>query len=137
MDPDFAPARAFLGMAYTLLGDHQQAITEGQAAVRLSGNDPGRLAALGRIYASAGRKKEAESILGQLEQLSKTAYVSSFDLALIYVLLGNKERALGLLETAFEARDPELVRLRRDPFLDTLRADRRFHDLMRRMKFPE
>jgi TolB-like protein/Flp pilus assembly protein TadD len=137
LDPDFAPARAFLGMAYTLLGDHQRAIAEGLAAVRLSGNAPGRLAALGRIYAAAGRKKEAESILGQLEQLSKTAYVSSFDVALIYVLLGNKERALGLLETAFEARDPEMVRLKRDPFLDTLRADRRFQDLMRRMKLPE
>jgi serine/threonine-protein kinase len=137
LDPDFAPARAFLGIAYTLLGDHERAIAEGLAAVRLSGNAPGRLAGLGRIYAAAGRKKEAESILGQLEQLSETAYVSSYDVALIYVLLGNKERALGLLEAAFEARDPEMVRLKRDPFLDTLRADRRFQDLIRRMKFPE
>jgi len=137
LDPDFAPSRAFLGMAYSLLGDHQRAIAEGLAAVRLSGDAPGRLAALGRIYAAAGRKKEAENVLGQLAQLSETAYVSSFDVALIYVLLGDKERALGLLGTAFEARDPEMVRLKRDPFLDALRADPRFQDLMRRMKFPE
>lgn len=137
LDPDFAPARAFLGLTYTLLGDHQRAIAEGLAAARLSGNDPGRLAALGRIYAAAGRKKEAESVLVQLEQLSKTAFVSDFNVALVYVVLGDKERALGLLGTALEARDPEMVRLRRDPFLDTLREDRRFQDLMRRMKFPE
>ena len=123
LDPNFAPARAQLGLTYTLLGDHQRAIAEGLAAVRLSGNDPGRLAALGRIYAAAGRKKEAESVLGQLEQLSKTAFVSDFNVALVHVVLGNKERALSLLETAFEARDPEMVRLKRDPFLDTLRAD--------------
>ncbi len=137
LDPGFAPARAQLGLTYTLLGDHQRAIAEGLAAARLSGNDPGRLAALGRIYAAAGRRKEAESVLDELDRLSKTAYVSDFNVAIVYVVLGNKERALGLLETAFEARDPEMVRLRRDPFLDTLREERRFQDLMRRMNFPQ
>jgi serine/threonine-protein kinase len=137
LDPDFAPARSFLGLAYTRLGDHQRAIAEGLAAVRLTGNAPGRLAALGRSYAAAGQIKEAENILGQLEQLSKTAYVSIFDTAAIYVTLGNKDRALGLLEAAFKAHDPELIRLKRDPFLDPLRPDPRFQDLMLRMKFPQ
>ena len=95
------------------------------------------LAALGRSYAAAGLVKEAEAILGQLRQLSKTVYISDLSIATIYTALGNKEQSLAFLEAAFKVRDPEMVRLKRDPSLDPLRSDQRFQDLLRRMNFPQ
>jgi TolB-like protein len=137
LDPGFAPARTFLAMAYTQLGDHQRALTEYQAAVRLSGAPLGALERLGRGYAVAGQRKEAENTLSQLQRLSQTKYVSGVSIAAIYAGLGNKERALAWLETAFKAHDPGLVGLKQDPSLDPLRSDPRFQEIVRKMNFPE
>jgi tetratricopeptide (TPR) repeat protein len=137
LDPGFAPARTFLAMAYTQLGDHQRALTEYQAAVRLSGAPLGALERLGRGYAVAGQRKEAENTLSQLQRLSQTKYVSGVSIAAIYAGLGNKERALAWLETAFKAHDPGLVGLKQDPSLDPFRFDPRFQEIVRKMNFPE
>jgi serine/threonine protein kinase/Tfp pilus assembly protein PilF len=138
LDPSFAPAYGFLGTAYTALGDHDQAIAEGQIAVRLTNRAPGRLAAVGKSLAAAGRVKEAREILAELRQLPATIFVSAVDLAILEFTLGEKERALQRLEAAYLARDSELIRLGRgDPAMGLLRGEPRFQEIVRRMNFPK
>jgi len=60
-------------------------------------------------------------------------YVSNFPRALIYAGLGENDRALELLERAFQERSSGMVKLKVDPRLDPLRGDARFTALVRRV----
>jgi hypothetical protein len=51
--------------------------------------------------------------------------------------LGNKERALELLERAYEEHDPWLPFDLAFPGLDPLRSDPRFQNLLRRIGLPQ
>src|SRR5205807_6817893 len=54
--------------------------------------------ALGRAYAKSQKKHEANEMLNELSELSKQQYVSAYEVATIYVALGNNEQAFQLLE---------------------------------------
>src|SRR5256885_8136017 len=58
----------------------------------LSGGCPLMKAALGHAYAKANRKDEATKILEELKKLSRHRYVSSYEVAAIYVALSQKDR---------------------------------------------
>jgi serine/threonine-protein kinase len=53
--------------------------------------------------------------------------------ALVYIGLGDRERALDWLEAAYEARDPFLCYAKVFPPYDRLRAEPRFKALLERM----
>ncbi len=88
---------------------------------------------MGYTYAVSGKRDEAEKILNQLTELSKRKYVSSYNMALIYIGLGEKDQALEWLENSYKERSDLLVYLKVEPRLDTLRSDQRFAELMRRV----
>jgi len=134
LDPNFYMAYSSSGGAYEEKGEYEKAIAEFQKAQQLE-NSPELLAFLGRAYALAGQRGKALKILGDLKSLLKREYVSPYDMAILYEGLGDKEHALQSLETAYEERAEGMVGLKVDPRLKTLRADRRFQDLLRRMDF--
>jgi len=135
MDPSFFPAHWGLGWAYEQKGMLKEAIAEDKETVRLGGG-LGASALLGHAYAVAGKKSEAQQILRQLKSQSGKSFVSAYDIATIYVGLGEKERALTLLEDGYEQRAEGLVWLKVDPVFDSLRSDPRFQDLLRRVGLP-
>jgi TolB-like protein/DNA-binding winged helix-turn-helix (wHTH) protein/Tfp pilus assembly protein PilF len=136
MDPNFAGAHSYLGVAYEQELKYTLAIEEFQKAVTLSGGSPSSVGALGHAYAASGNKAEALRVLRRLREQSNIVYVSSFSRAMVYTGLGEKELAFTWLQSAFEERDPGLMNLMVDPQLDPLRSDPRFQDLLRRMNFP-
>jgi len=83
----------------------------------------------------AGNRKEAERILEELKEVSARRYVSLYSIALIHLVLGDKERALEWLERAYKERAFHMVCLKVDPRLDTLRTDPRFVLLLQKMGF--
>jgi len=58
-------------------------------------------------------------------------------IAITYVALGEKDAAFAELEKAYQEHDWYLPRLKTDPFMDPLRDDPRFKDLVRRIGLPE
>lgn len=56
-----------------------------------------------------------------------------WDLAYTHARLGNREAALQFLQRAYDKRDAGLLQARVDPDLDSLRADPRFTELLRRI----
>ncbi len=56
-------------------------------------------------------------------------------LAWAYAMVGEKERSLTLLETAYQQHDPALANLKVDPGFDILRDDPRFTDLLTKVGF--
>ena len=135
MDPNFILAHSTLGAVYTSQGRYDEAIAERKKAVELSKGFFG-LAGLGRAYAQAGRRAEAEKIIKELQEQARRDYVHPSHLALIYIGLGDKDSAFTWLEKAY-AEHSFLYFLKSDPNFDPLRSDPRFQDLLRRMNLPQ
>ena len=57
--------------------------------------------------------------------MSQKGYVPPYDLAVIYAGLGNKDEALRWLQQAYQERSGELLYIKVDPRLVSLRADRK------------
>lgn len=136
MDPHFVPARGSLALAYQGKGMLEENIVEVQKALA-DAYVPQVVAALARAYALAGKRAPALRTMEELNQLSKRTYVSSYDVATVYVALGEKERALAELERAYDEHSERLIWLRVDWRFDDLHPDPRFQDLLRRMNFPQ
>jgi serine/threonine protein kinase len=136
MDANYPPAHGFLALAYEQKGMHQEAIAEFQKTITLLGDSVQTRAELGHAYAVAGKKEEALKIMDELKALSKETYVSSYDVAMIYVGLDQKDQAFDWLQKAYQERFG-IRYLKVDPRLDPLRSDPRFPDLVRRVGLPQ
>ena len=132
---DYGPAYDWLGMAYVEQRQFDRAIATYRRAVELSDGLAEVLAGLGHAYAVAGREHEAREVLDKLERLDERWHVPPVQIAFVHVGLGDKERALGLLDKAYEERSWELVFLQVEPWLDQLRGEARFEKLVGKMKF--
>jgi serine/threonine protein kinase/tetratricopeptide (TPR) repeat protein len=137
MDPSFPLAHSYMGLVYEQKGMYPEATAEFQKWQGPSGDDPAATGALGHAYALSGRRADAQQALLKLEGLSIRRYVAPFDAAVIYVGLGDKDRAMEWLEKAYDDHSAWLVWVKVDPRFNSIRDDPRYHDLLRRMRIPE
>src|ERR1700691_4503451 len=131
MEPKFGAAQYILGLAYAQMGLAEDAVVELRNARICAGDQPAVLAALAHVHASAGESSEAAGILGELESLSQRRFVSPYWLGLVYAGLGDRARALELLDRAYAERDVWLTWLGVEPRFDVLRTEPRFQELLR------
>jgi TolB-like protein/Tfp pilus assembly protein PilF len=136
LDPNYAWAHLTLAGMYRRKSKFNEAVQESQKALSLSAGDPPYLAGVAQTLAAAGRKAEAEKVLGDLEELSKRKYVRASDFAMICASLGRTDQAFQWLDKAYQERELQLVSLKVSKVFDPLRSDPRFQDLLRRMNFP-
>jgi serine/threonine protein kinase/tetratricopeptide (TPR) repeat protein len=136
LDPNFHQGLFFLGIAYEQKGMFAQAIAEHEKATAVSDRSMVMLSALGHAYGLAGRKAEAQKVLKELKELSDRRHIGAYEIAAIYVSLGEKDQAFAWLDRAFQERSSWLTYLKREPRLDSLRSDRRFRELMQRVGLP-
>jgi len=135
IDSTFSRAHYWLGLSYIQKGRLPEAIKELEETIKRAPY-PLYRAALGHAYAVAGQQAEARRVLAELEALSRSRYVSSFDVATIYAGLGDRNKTLELLEKAYVERASYLAFLSVDPQFDLLRDDPRFVELLRRIGPP-
>jgi TolB-like protein/tetratricopeptide (TPR) repeat protein len=135
IDPNHALTHHNLGELYLAQGRSAEAVKELERSVA-GAADPSShyLAMLGCSYARAGRKTEAVKILKDLERKATKDLASAFDVASLHAALSEKEQALTWLEQGYAKRDYWLVEIHAWPWFDSLRAEPRFQDLLRRMR---
>jgi len=136
MSSNYARARRDLSLALVEKGRYEDAIREARKGIELSQASPFMLGAVGYAYAKAGKKGEAQKILRELRELSRTRYVSPFYAAVIHAGLGEKDKAFFFLEKSYQDRAGQLVWLNLYPALDSLRSDARFNELVSRVGLP-
>jgi serine/threonine-protein kinase len=137
MDRGFSHTYRGLGLAYLQKGMYDEAIKSLQEAVKLEPNHSGFIASLGCAYGRAGQQGEALKLLADLQKMSTRRYVGSYDLAMIYAGLGDRDQAFMLLDKAFSERSNQLVYLNAEPAWETLHSDPRFVELSRRIGLPQ
>jgi eukaryotic-like serine/threonine-protein kinase len=138
LNPDNWVGHYFLAVGYEGSGQQVDAIPEYKKAVDLSEGDTDPTAGLAHAYATAGQRSNAEKILRELLQKSKTTYISPYMIATIYAGLDDKNKAFEFLEKAYQERSPDIPYfLKADLRIDNLRSDLRFQDLLRRVGLPQ
>jgi tetratricopeptide (TPR) repeat protein len=134
LQPDFSFAHYLLGLSYAMKRMYPEAIAEYQKFSSLEGERTSNQIYLGYSYAMSGQREKALAILKKLKTTNE--YVSPAELAILYTGLGDKEGAFQALERAYTAHDLQMQYLKVEPHYDSLRADPRFADLMRRVGLP-
>jgi tetratricopeptide (TPR) repeat protein len=115
-------------------GDLKGAAVE-YAKARTASNTPEPIALSGQLAAMMGRPEEARQALTALDEMEKHRYVDVFWRALLYLSLGDKERALQSLEQSYVNREGyEIGLIKVDPMLDSLRAEPRFQALIKKVR---
>jgi TolB-like protein/DNA-binding winged helix-turn-helix (wHTH) protein/Tfp pilus assembly protein PilF len=123
-------------MVYLRKGDYAKAVSRIQAAVDSQPEDHEALSALGYAYAVAGRNKEALSSLDELQRRSREEYIEPGGVAMIWTALGNKDKALDLLDTDYQLHSSFVMFLATNPAFEPLYSESRFQDLLRRVGLP-
>jgi TolB-like protein/DNA-binding winged helix-turn-helix (wHTH) protein/tetratricopeptide (TPR) repeat protein len=125
--------RELLGGAKFGSGDLESAIAELENAVRLQRRGASVVSRLAAAYGYAGRSSDARALLGELEARAVDNELNVAPVARVYLALGDRERALTLLERGVEQRQRDCLTIGSDPFFAALRGDARFADLTERM----
>jgi urea ABC transporter urea binding protein len=133
IDPNYVAAHDYLGAAYLRQGQVAEALGEIRKSRQLD-DVPWYLARLAAAQAVAGNQGEARTLLKELQELSKRRQVTPECYFLVYAGLGDKDRAFEWLQRMVDVRSQYPLRLKVDPTFDSLRADPRFADWLRRLK---
>jgi eukaryotic-like serine/threonine-protein kinase len=130
-DPNFWFGHFYLGWALAREGKYDDAIKSLNEAIRL-GASPYAQGYLGYAYALSGQTAKAREVVRQMEQSSKQSYVPLYQIAIVYVGLGDKDTAMELLEKSFDGREEIMTFLKVDSTWAPLRPDPRFQSLLHR-----
>jgi len=126
-------AHARLGEAYAEKKLYGQAIAEFQRLADLERGWAWATSDLAYVYAISGDAGRARELLARLEKPPDGQYVSPPLIADVHAGLGDKQKALDWLEKGVAEGSVWLVYVGVDPRMDSLRTERRFRALVRRV----
>ncbi len=130
IEPDAAFALAFLGIAYAEKGDVAAATATLQRAAQLDGSLT-ILALQAHVLAVAGRTKEARAVLQRIEEAAQRRYFCPYEIASVYVSLGDNDTATRLFRKGTDERADCMAWLGVEPWIESYRADPRYRTLLR------
>jgi TolB-like protein/class 3 adenylate cyclase/lipoprotein NlpI len=90
---------------------------------------------LGYAYGATGDRAKATAIIDELNRKSLHGYVPPVNLALVYLGIGDRGRAMDYLEQAYSAHAQLLCWTKMDRVFDPLRKEPRFIALMKKLNF--
>jgi serine/threonine protein kinase/tetratricopeptide (TPR) repeat protein len=122
-------AHRHLGQAYAQKRLYTDAISELKRAIELSHGSDEAVAELGYVSGISGRKDEARRILLELMH-PHDGRISQYRVAVVYMGLGENNKALVSLEHAVKDRSPGVVHLKVSPLFRELRSNLDFQKLL-------
>ena len=134
IDPESAFGRFSLGWSYLQEGKPHEAIAPLKSAFE-SGGLPFTTAYLGYAYGASGDRADALAIIEALTKRSINGYVPLYSLAVVYMGLGDGQRAIEFLERANDAHEQQQGLLKNEKIFDPLRKEPRFIALMKKLNF--
>jgi adenylate cyclase len=92
---------------------------------------------LGYAYGKTGNRAGAMAVIEELNRKSLHGYVPPFNVAIVYLGMGDSGRAMDYLEQAYSAHSQWLCWLKMDRIFDPLRKEPRFIALMKKIHFDQ
>jgi TolB-like protein/Flp pilus assembly protein TadD len=137
LDSNYYKSYSGMGRIFIHKGMYGKAIELLLKGRAIGGDNPPLLGALGQAYGFAGQHAEARSVLRRLGELAIDGAVPSTAFAMVYIGLGEHERALEWLETACARREPQVCPIKVHPGYDALRNYSRFQALLEKIGLQE
>jgi Tfp pilus assembly protein PilF len=137
-DPTFLSPHAHLATIDLEVGDYKDYLPEARkTALLLHDQDRLKIVTAGeKGFAASGRPGMLRAMLDvQQERYAKGSF-DAYDLASTYCLLGDKQHALSLLQTAVDKHEERDIALRIDQNLQSLHDDPTFRKLLVRVGLP-
>ena len=136
IDPSFPKALQALSVARGYQGRFDESIALAQKLIETFGRTVHSLWALAQAYAVAGELVAAKGALRDLEELQGGNKGAATQMAILYGLLGETDRAFACLEEAYRHRQPLLLLANVQPRMDCLRSDPRLREMLARLNLP-
>ncbi|HJW31122.1 MAG TPA: tetratricopeptide repeat protein, partial [Saprospiraceae bacterium] len=133
MDPDFTSAHRLLSLCYERKGLYDLALEENQKWGELTHNVVKTKLAEAHILAASGKSEEARAIMAELIARDEFRHNDNRSAGLVYVALGENDRAFEWLDKSALAHEEALCNLKVDPKMDPIRNDPRFAPLVERI----
>jgi tetratricopeptide (TPR) repeat protein len=124
-------SRSWAGNSLLLMGRPSEALVQYRA---MAPDNVFRVTGEALAAARTGDRPGAERILARMKE--DFGAVANYQYAQIQAQLGEKDQAFVELDNALASRDPGLIALKVDPFLDPLRSDPRYSSLLSKLNFP-
>jgi tetratricopeptide (TPR) repeat protein len=137
LQPAYWACHFYLALTYQQQGQFSDAVAELVKARELNDQSAVPPVELAHALAISGQTAKARQTLSEVLALAKTRYVDPYELALVYAALGDKDEAFVRLGQAYTERSFNMINLKVDPEMDSLRSDQRFQDILRRMNYPQ
>ncbi|QQS32363.1 MAG: tetratricopeptide repeat protein [Acidobacteriota bacterium] len=139
LDPKFPGGPQLMACVYLGQGRSADALAEAKKAVELTNGKIRRIVSkLGAVYAETGQTANAMAIIKELEDAYAKQKTVGVQIAEVYAALGNKDKAFEWIEKDVESRGFELVlSIRRDAQFGSLKSDKRYAAILKRMGLPE
>ncbi|MES2524509.1 MAG: tetratricopeptide repeat protein [Gemmatimonadota bacterium] len=134
--PSLVQATWVRGMALEGMGDLPGAIASFESGVAQTGRSSLFLSQLGRASASAGDHARATAILHELDERGGDSGLGLYSSAEILAAMGETDRAMDCLYSAYRQRNPFMIFAGVKYALDPLRGTKRFRELLTRMGMP-
>ena len=131
ISPTLSSSHLMLGEILLADGRREAALTEMVAETPDGGRYPG----LSFVYFALGRRAESDRALAQAAR--EFGNLWPYGIAEAHAFRGEPDRAFEWLAKAYDARDPDLMFVKDDPLLVSLRGDPRYGALLRKMHLPE
>lgn len=129
LDPTKAYYFHHLGLVYAAEGRYENAIAAFQKVIEIDPNYSLAHATLGGYYRKRGMEELAQAHIEKARNLLAQDE-NEYNRACMEAICGNSDRALELLEIALKNKQTYVNWAKRDPDLDFLRSDPRFHALL-------
>ena len=128
LNPEFPRAHVFLGKIYLLQENPELALTE----MTQETDEAWRIFGLILAYDALDRKKEADKLISDF--IIKFPKDQMYQIAEVYAVRGNKDKAFEYLEKSYIAKDVRLTYLKGDPLLKNLESDPRYTAFLKKMR---
>jgi tetratricopeptide (TPR) repeat protein len=131
LDPGSVAAHTVLRWAFERKGMHSEALAAYEQERSFAGDTPTTNAKRAHVLAAIGKFDEASAILNELVTKRTENWVTAYEIAIIYTLLGDHDNAFKWLLQAEREHAVGFTFVRVDPHLANLRSDKRFSELIR------
>lgn len=133
ISPNAPEIRLGMVWVYHFLKRDDDAFSSFMAGMTSLGVAPPLLERAQRTFQRSGMDGVLRLWVEALEQQKAVGQKAEYDLLILHALLGDKDRCFDLLEAAYQARSPFLLRLPVSPVFDSLRSDRRYSRFIKRV----
>ncbi len=133
LDRNFWIAHLFLGKALLDRKQYPEAIAEFTKARDFSRGNSEAISMIAYAWTRAGDTAKARTLLDEFLALSSKRYVPPYNIAVVYLGLGDLDESFASLEKAYVDHDVRLSFLKVDPKWDPVRSDPRFVSILKRI----